>query len=290
MPSTPHLPTGDKRREPTASASTVKGEDVAMSERSSYVEGTPNWVELQTPNQPAAKDFYSSLFGWSYEDRPMLEDAIYSLATLRGARVAGIAPQPVGTSPADTPALWNTFLAVDDVDASAAAVEPAGGDLVLPAFDVGDTGRMALITDPTGAEVGLWQARTHIGATLVNETGTLAWNELVTDDPERALDFYRSVVGLGSTTMPIPDSDDYTVLQVGGDGVGGCVRPPRPEVPNHWHVYFAVEDTDATVARAVDRGGALMADPFELRTVGRMAVLSDPQDAVFSVIAPEPEP
>lgn len=259
-----------------------------MSERSSYAEGTPNWVELQTPDQSAAKDFYSALFGWSYVDQPMLEGAIYSTATVHGAQVAAIAPQPIGSSPVDTPAQWNTFLAVDDVDAAAAEVEPAGGDLILPAFDVGDAGRMVVLTDPTGAPVGLWQARTHIGATLVNETGTLIWNELITDDPERALHFYRSVVGLESAALPIPGSGDYTVLQVHGDGVGGCIRPPRPEVPNHWHVYFAVEDTDATVAAAVDHGGALMADPFVLPTVGRMAVLSDPQDAVFSVMQPEP--
>lgn len=258
-----------------------------MSRRSSYAEGTPNWVDLQTPDQPAAKDFYTALFGWSYDDQPMLEGAIYSMATLHGERVTAIAPQPVGSSPADTPAQWNTFLAVDDVDASAAKVEPAGGDLILPAFSVSDAGRMAFLTDPTGAEVGLWQAGAHVGATLVNETGTLIWNELITDDPERALNFYRSVVGLGSATLPIPETGDYTVLQVHDDGVGGCIRPPRPEVPNHWHVYFGVDDADATVAKAVEEGGALMADPFDMPTVGRMAVLSDPQGAVFSIMQPE---
>lgn len=258
-----------------------------MSTRSSYVEGTPAWVDLQTSDQPAAKDFYAALFGWSYDDRPMLDDAVYSIATLRGERVAAIAPLPAGSSPSETPSRWNTFLAVADADASAAKVEPAGGRLLLPAFDVGKAGRMALVADPTGAEVGLWQAREHVGATLVNETGTLIWDELITDQPSTALPFYAAVVGLGSATMPMPDGD-YTVLQVQGDGVGGCAPPPRPDVPNHWHVYFCTDDTDATVAKAAAEGGALMAEPFDMKTVGRMAVLTDPQGAVFSVMQPEP--
>ncbi|GAB2632516.1 VOC family protein [Prescottella soli] len=257
-----------------------------MSRHSSYTEGTPNWVDLQTPNQAAAKAFYTTLFGWSYDEQPMMEDEVYSVATLRGERVAGIAPMPHG-SPADATARWNTFLAVDDVDAAAAKVEPAGGHLVLPPFDVVEAGRMALVADPTGAEVALWQARIHIGATLVNETGTLIWNELVTDRPDSALAFYQAVVGLGSAAMPIPGSGDYTVLQVGGDGVGGCIPPPRPDVPNHWQAYFCVENTDATVAQAVEAGGTVVAAPFDMTSVGRMAVLSDPQGAVFSVMQPE---
>ncbi|WP_433608078.1 VOC family protein [Prescottella agglutinans] len=257
-----------------------------MSRHASYSEGTPNWVDLQTPDQAAAKAFYTTLFGWSYDDQPTMEDEVYSIAALRGERVTGIAPMPHG-SPADATARWNTFLAVDDVDAAAAEVEPAGGNLILPPFDVVKAGRMAVVGDPTGAEVALWQSRDHIGATLVNETGTLIWNELVTDRPDSALPFYRAVVGLGSAAMPVPGSDDYTVLQVNGDGVGGCVPPPRPDVPNHWHVYFCVEDTDATVAQAVAAGGRLMADPFDMPSVGRMAVLSDPQGAVFSVMQPE---
>lgn len=260
-----------------------------MSTRSNYPEGTPSWVDLQTSDQSGAKEFYTALFGWSYDDRPMLEDAVYSIATLRGEQVAAVAPLPAGAPPADTPPTWNTFLAVDDADASAAKVEPAGGQLVLPAFDVGDAGRMAFVADPTGAQVGLWQARTHIGATLVNEPGALIWNELITDDAPTALDFYANVVGLGSAVMPMPDGE-YTVLQVHEDGVGGCIAPPRPDVPNHWHVYFCTEDADATVAAAAKEGGALMADPFDMATVGRMAVLADPQGAVFSVMQPETAP
>jgi len=257
-----------------------------MSRHSSYTEGTPNWVDLQTPDQAAAKAFYTTLFGWSYDEQPMMDDEVYSVATLRDERVAGIAPMPHGSS-ADAAARWNTFLAVDDVDATASKVEPAGGNLILPPFDVVEAGRMALVADPTGAEVSLWQPRIHIGATLVNETGTLIWNELVTDRPESALAFYRAVVGLGSAAMPIPGSGDYTVLQVNGDGVGGCLPPPRPDAPNHWHVYFCVDDTDATVAQATEAGGTLLADPFDMPSVGRMAVLSDPQGAVFSVMQPE---
>lgn len=119
---------------------------------------------------------------------------------------------------------------------------------MMPAFDIGDAGRMSFITDPTGAAVGLWQANRHIGATLVNETGTLIWNELLTDKPDLALAFYEAVVGLTHSSMEIAAGQNYRVLKAGDAEVGGCMEPPMPGVPNHWHVYFAVDDADATAA------------------------------------------
>ena len=258
-----------------------------MPKRTEYAQGTPDWVDLQTTDPSAAKDFYAALFGWSYQDNPMPQGGVYSMALLNGDTVAAVAPMPPGAPPG-VPPMWNTYLAVDDVDAAAEKAGPAGGQLLMPPADVGDAGRMAFVADPTGAVVGLWQANRHIGATLVGDTGAVVWNELRTDKPQSALAFYETVVGLAHAAVEMAPGQHYILLRVGGTDVGGCAEPQAAGAPNHWHVYFAVDDADATAAQAVSAGGHVAMAPFDIPTVGRCAVLSDPQGAVFSVLTPSP--
>lgn len=260
-----------------------------MPNKTGYVQGTPDWVDLQTTDQDAAKRFYAALFGWDYDDQPTpVDGTVYSMAILHGETVAAIAPMPPG-APEGMPPMWNTYLAVDDVDSAVANVGPAGGQVLMPPTDIGDAGRMAFVADPTGAAVGLWQARRHIGATLVGDTGAVVWNELLTDKPEAALPFYQAVVGITHSTMNMAPGQDYILLNVGDDNVGGCAEPPMPGVPNHWHVYFAVDDADATAAKAGAEGGSVAVEPFDIPSVGRTAVLTDPQGATFSVLKPAPQ-
>ena len=256
-----------------------------MPKKTEYEQGTPSWVDLQTTDQDAGKMFYASLLGWSYDDQPMPQGGTYSMALVNGETVAAIAPMPPG-APDGRPPMWNTYLAVDDVDATLEKVGPAGGQVLMPAMDVGDAGRMTFVADPTGAVVGLWQPNRHIGATLVNEPGAIIWNELITDKPDSALPFYETVVGLTHSTMEMAPGQNYTLLKVGESEVGGCMEPPMPDVPNHWHVYFAVPDADATAAQASSAGGQVAVEPFDIPSVGRSAVLADPQGAMFSVLTP----
>jgi len=252
-----------------------------MPTRSSYSHGTPNWVDLQSTDQSAAKKFYGGLFGWTYDDQPMQEGQVYSMAMLGGDSVAAIAPQSPELAAAGAPSMWNTYIAVDSVDDAVSKVRAAGGIVAMEPFDVMDAGRMAFIMDPAGAPVALWQAGQHIGATLVNEPGTLSWNELITDKPE-VVTFYERALGVHTSTMDMPEGK-YTLFEVGGQQVAGSMAPQMPNTPNHWHVYFAVADADATAAKATKLGGTVIAEPFD-SPVGRMAVLADPQGAVFSVI------
>lgn len=258
-----------------------------MPTKSEYVQGTPNWVDLQTNDQSAAKDFYAALFGWTYQDNAMPQGGVYAMAMRNGQTVAAIAPMPPGAPP-EMPPMWNTYVAVDDVDATVGKVAPAGGQVMMPAFDIGDSGRMAFVADPSGAPVGLWQAKDHIGATLVNESGTVIWNELLTDKLESALPFYENVLGIGASEMEMAPGEYYTVLKVGGTDVGGAMKLQMPGIPNHWHVYFAVDDPDAIAAKATAAGGQVVAEPFDIPTVGRIAVLCDPQGGTFSVMKPDP--
>src|SRR5579872_5528658 len=261
-----------------------------MPVRTSYAQGTPNWVDLQTTDQSAAKAFYSGLFGWTYNDQPMSDEtsaAVYSMAELGGQQVAAIAPQPPELAAAGAPPMWNTYLAVDSVDDATAKVGPAGGQVAMEPFDVMDAGRMSFVLDPDGVPVALWQANKHIGATLVNEPGTINWNELITTDPAAAA-FYHDVVGLTTSTMDMGDGP-YTLFEADGQMVGGTTAPYAPGTPNHWHVYFGVADADATAAKAGELGGSVLVPPFD-SPVGRMAMIADPQGAVFSIIKQASQP
>jgi uncharacterized protein len=251
-----------------------------MPARDSYAQGTPNWVDLQTTDQAAAKAFYGAVFGWSYDDQPMDQGAVYSIAQLGGASVAAIAPQSPELRAAGAPPMWNTYLAVDSVDEAAAKVGPAGGTVAMEPFDVMDAGRMAFVLDPSGAAVALWEANQHIGSGLVNEPGTVIWNELITDNPA-AVTFYEQVLGV-TTAVADMGADKYTMFQVGGTEVGGTTPPMMEGVPNHWHVYFSVADADATAAKIQELGGSVMVAPFDT-PIGKMAVVTDPQGAVFSL-------
>lgn len=253
-----------------------------MPERTSYVQGTPNWVDLQTSNQDAAKEFYGELFGWTYVDEPVPQGGVYSMAFIGDKTVAAISAQ--GPDMQGIPPMWNTYLAVDDVDASAAKVAGAGGQLAMEPFDVMDAGRMAGVMDPTGAFVMLWQAKNHVGGQLVNEHGALIWNELVTADTETAVAFYQAVLGLEGEAMNM-DGGPYTTFKAGGEIVAGTMPPPMEGLPSHWSVYFGCVDTGAICDQVKKLGGNVVSGPFDT-PLGPMAVLQDPQGAHFSVFQP----
>jgi predicted enzyme related to lactoylglutathione lyase len=258
-----------------------------MPVRTSYLQGTPNWVDLQTTDQAAAKSFYAALFGWTYDDQPMPQGPVYSMARLGDGYAAAIAAQSPELAAAGEPPAWNTYLAVDSVDDAVAKVEAAGGQVAMQPFDVTDAGRMAFVLDPSGAPVAFWQAGQLIGASVVNEPGAVLWNELVTADPS-VTTFYEQVLGLTTSVMDM-GTGAYTLFETGGAQVGGTVAPQMTGVPNHWHVYFQVAGTDAAVAKVAELGGSTLVEPFD-SPVGRIATVRDPQGAVFSIIEPPAQP
>jgi predicted enzyme related to lactoylglutathione lyase len=253
-----------------------------MPQRTSYQQGTPSWVDLQTTDAEAAKAFYQGLFGWKFDDQPMPDGNLYSMALSGADTVAAIAPQSPMQVEMQVPPMWNTYIAVDNVDDAVAKAGGAGGTILMPATEIPGAGRMAFVADPTGAAVGLWQASGHIGATLVNEPNTLVWNELTTADNAAALPFYRAVAGIESAESKMGDQD-YTLLRVGGADVGGATSPQMDGVPNHWHVWFAVADAEGFAAAATAAGGSVLVDPMDT-PIGKIATIRDPQGAVFSIM------
>ena len=258
-----------------------------MPHRESYPQGVPcvaSWVELQTTDQEGAKAFYAALFGWELDDEPLPIGGHSTMARLDEGTVAAITPQPPG-SPEGMPPVWFTYLAVDDLDAVLGKVAGAGGQVIAPAMQVMDNGSMAIVADPTGGVVGLWQANQHRGAGTVNQPGALLWNELITPEPERAATFYDAILGTTHETSPMGDGDLYTVLEVDGRAVAGAMALPEDAgVPPAWTVYVATDDIAATVA-AAKQPGATLHDQVD-SPAGPLAVMSDPQGAVFQVMQP----
>jgi predicted enzyme related to lactoylglutathione lyase len=255
-----------------------------MPERTSYAQGTPSWVDLSSPDVEASEAFYGALFGWDSDGATEApeDSGGYEIFTLHGKRVAGIGPLMAP----DQPIVWSTYLAVDDADEVAGKAVAAGGRLVIEPMDVLQAGRMAGFVDTSGAFVGVWQAREHIGAEVVNEPGAVGWNDLMTRDTAAAEAFYPAVFGIEAAPWENAGSQ-YTVWNVDGRTVGGLVQMDEnspAEVPPHWMTYFIVEDADATAAMTEMLGGSIRVEPFDVPNIGRIGVLADPHGAVFSIM------
>ena len=252
----------------------------------SYLQGTPSWIEHSSADPDASKRFYADLFGWQYDEQPMMDGdtqvGSYAMAQVQGDAVAGLGSQ-FGDA-AGGPASWGVYLAVDDVDAAAAKAREAGGQVAVEPADVGEQGRMAWVVDPVGAAVGLWQAGAFRGAQRANEHGTNIWNELVTADGDRAAPFYGEVLGITAEEMPMAGGDLYTTLNVDGRAIAGISPPQADGVPPHWNVSFNVDDADQIAARAAELGGQQVVAPFDVPGIGRIAVLTDPQGAMFNLM------
>jgi predicted enzyme related to lactoylglutathione lyase len=277
-------------------------------ERHGYPPGVPCWVDTWQPDHEVAIAFYGDLFGWEFKERTAVDTPQrYFLAQLRGRDVAGVGSPPEGASPKPT---WNTYIWVESADEAAAKTKQAGGSVLMEPFDVSDAGRMGVFSDPSRAVFCVWQANKHRGAQLVNEPGTWNFSELNTRDPEGAKAFYGSVFGWQASS-PLVEGSDFGFWRVQGYGDFLEQRDPAvrqrqadvgaPEgfadavawlvpmtseqfpddVPPHWSITFAVDDADAIADRAAKLGGRVLVPPVDAPWV-RMAVLSDPQGAVFT--------
>jgi predicted enzyme related to lactoylglutathione lyase len=292
--------------------------------RDGYIPGVPCWVEASEPDPGAALVFYGGLFGWEFEDvMSSSSEGPYFIARgeargssifdLSGEKhagdVAAVRSIPEAASPT---AMWNTYFWVDSADEAASRVRDAGGGVVTEPFDFLDACRMAVFTDPEGAAFGVWEAKEHKGARLVNDPGGLVFNSLNTRDVEGARSFYGSVfgwqtgdIGGAAEGWTLPGYGDWLEREhhpnlrrqmaeagapEGFEDVVASIVPiadHQPNTPPHWSVTFATADADATAAKATDLRGQVIVPPFDAPwststyTI-RVTVLADPQGATFA--------
>lgn len=280
-----------------------------MLERTAYPAGVPCWVDTAQPDVDAAVDFYSGLFGWQFEDAmPPDAPGRYVIASLRGGRVAAVGSMQPGAQ--HTP-VWNTYVCVDSAEDAAARVGAAGGTILTAPLNVGAAGRMAVLADPTGAVLSLWQPGTTIGAQRVNEPGTWNWSDLNTRDIACATAFYGQVFGWQSSPVEfgfgeaamwrMPGYGDFLEqhypgvrqahLEAGApEGFSDAIGWLQPmtsdqfpaDAPSHWAVTFSVDDADRIADLAHQLGGRITVPPFDV-PYARVAVVTDPQGAMFTV-------
>ena len=257
-----------------------------MPARESTPAGSPCWIDLLTSDTDASRAFYTQLFGWTAEE-PDEEYGGYFSFSQDGALLAGCMAQredPGG----GMPDAWSVYLCVDDAAKTVDAVTEAGGQVFVPLMPIGDVGTMAFLSDPTGAPIGIWQPGEHKGFGVVGEPNTPAWFELHTRDYDTAVGFYRDVFGWDAVTAQDTPDFRYTTLHEGDAAEAGIMDSSKflPEgVPSHWRVYFAVEDVDVALAKAVELGGAVL-QPAEDTPYGRLAVATDTTGAQFSLMGP----
>jgi uncharacterized protein len=253
-----------------------------MPDRTSHQPGTISWTDLATTDADAAKEFYAGLLGWEYDDMPAGEGVTYSMAKVRGRAAAALSPQQPDEAAQGIPPHWNVYVTVADVDEAAAKAGEAGGTVLAGPFDVLDVGRMAVIADPAGAVLCLWQAKTSIGAEVVNEPGAMSWADTASTDTEAAQAFYSALFGW--RFEPMSEEPPYWVIFNGERSNGGMTAPP-PGVPSNWFPYFVVDDVDAAAETARAAGGNPFVGPMDVPNGGRFVLVMDPQGAAFGLLS-----
>jgi uncharacterized protein len=257
----------------------------------SHAPGTINWVDFVSSDLDAASGFYTGLFGWETEDTPMPGgDGIYRFFRLGGRDAAAGGSLPEEMRAQGIPSHWNVWVATDSAARTVEQAAAAGGQVLMPATALGPSGTLAMVADPGGAAVGVWQAGDHIGAGVVHEPGAMTWHEVNTRAFEECRRFYGQVFGWDAEPLEAPGIN-YVTWKLGDRTVGGMLEMNEQweGIAPHWMPYFAVRDTDEAAKRATELGGSVGAPPFDT-AYGRIAVLADPAGGHFSVVTPTQPP
>ncbi|WP_344440715.1 VOC family protein [Kitasatospora nipponensis] len=245
-------------------------------------DGAPCWAQLSVRDLEAAQHFYGQLFGWTAETDPDPQYGGYTTFSLGGKPAAAVAPL---MNP-QQPVMWLLSFATSGVDAAAEGAKGAGAQVWMGPMDVGDLGRWALLSDPTGAPFALWEGRRFSGFGVADEPNSLGWIDLSTRDVEAAVAFYK-----GRFDWQIWPDDRYPMVGMADTMFGGVMKMGEEvpsAVPSHWNPFFQVDDVDATAAQAADLGADLVHGPADAQMENgpRLAVIRDPQGATFGVFAP----
>ncbi len=246
----------------------------------SHAPGNFSWFELVTSDQNAAKEFYSKLFGWEISDNPMGPDMVYTTMKKDGKSVGALYGMDKAQLERGVPPHWNVYISSDNADDTTKKSASLGGTALMEPFDVMEFGRMSMIQDPTGAVFGIWQSKQHTGAQLIGEVGSFCWWELNTKDTAKAKDFYTKLFG-----WTTGGDANYTEWKNSSDTIGGMIeiKPEWGPVPPNWLSYVLVDNCDVTAAKIKELSGSVMMGPQDIENMGRFAVVSDPQKAVFAI-------
>lgn len=248
--------------------------------------GAPCWIDLMTSDLTRSSEFYAALFDWTYEAGDEEKYGGYVMAFKDGKSVAGLMQS--GAQSEGRPDMWTTYLRVDNIEASIAAARDAGAIIYMEPMDVPEQGKLAMLADPSGAAVGLWEFGGHTGFQAHEVTGAAAWHELHSKDYSAAVAFYQNVFGVETAVMSNTPEFRYTNFMDGQQPLAGVMDATGflpDEVPSSWHVYFQTDHADTTIAKALALGATII-NPAEDSPFGRIAGLTDCTGAMFKLVQP----
>jgi predicted enzyme related to lactoylglutathione lyase len=242
-------------------------------------EGAPIWIELTAPDADAAAAFYGALLGVTVSE----PDEQFGMRTMDhpNGLIALLAP-------GETDPGWLVYLLASDVDVAVRDAVAAGGELLVPVEEAGELGRWAILRDPSGARVGLWEPWSMAGIAVENEAGAPTWFELhATTAYREAVRFYEQ--GLGWTVSRAGDSDEFRGVTFGEGpaAVAGISDGSITEsgTPSRWQPSFQVADADAAAEVIRTHGGAVLDGPTDT-PFGRTGHAVDPAGGVFAFVTP----
>jgi uncharacterized protein len=245
------------------------------------------WFELASRDAKKAQAFYGEVLGWKVAPFPI--GAFTYEMILAGDTVDTMIGGYAAPKNDRRPSHWISCVSVEDVDATAKAAIANGGQVVESPYDAPGVGRMAQITDPQGADLCLLKSATGDKPDELASPGRFFWSELHTSDPTNALSFYEKVLGFSHRSMDMGPGGTYHVLSKGGVDRGGVTSHLQAGLAPHWLPYVAVDDVDATIARARKMGATIPMAPEEIPGIGRFGVLVDPTGAVLAIMKPLPK-
>jgi hypothetical protein len=246
--------------------------------------GIPCWMDMMTSDEAKTRAFYSELFGWTAGDGSP-DFGGYFMFMRGDVPVAGC----MNKMPEDTePDEWTVYLDVEDARKTVEVATEAGSEVLIDAMDVADLGAMAVVTDAGGARVGLWQTNTFGGIGARAETGAQAWFELHTLNYDANVEFYKDVLGWDAHTMSDTPEFRYTTLGENENATAGIMDASGYASTSQWSVYISVEDTDASVAKAISLGGAEV-QAAQDSPYGRLAEISDTTGCRIKLMGPNTE-
>ena len=248
--------------------------------------GMFSWADMPVLDIDKAQDFYTRLLGVNATSTPIGPDMSYVMLDKGGRTCCGLYPVSEEVMKERGGPWWLSYFTVEDADATAEKVKALGGTVKFGPFDVFDSGRMAIVIDPTGAVFAVWQPKDNIGAEVFGEPGALAWNELYTHDVDKASAFYGGLFGWNPNPVSAADGGDYIVFDLGGQPASGmmAVRQEWGEMPSNWSIYLAVEDLEESRKFVEEMDGKVISPILEVENVGRLSFIQDPTGAYLTVI------
>lgn len=248
--------------------------------------GSFTWYDFNSADIGPARRFYTELMGWGQEQWGPAEGG-YPMFTLGGMPIGGYRQLPPEAVEGGCPNAWLAYVTVSDVDATVARAVQAGGRTHVPATDIPQVGRFAVLRDPLGAHLAVFKGLDE-SPTIphMDEPGMFSWHELATSDLEAAFTFYRDVLAwkVAHDMDMGEDMGLYRIFHSSGDALGGMYRAPEG-APQGWLLYLRVRDLDVSLQKAESLGAKRILDPQEVPGGSRVVQLVDPQGAMFALNA-----